>query len=319
LAELKNEFSWSKTRDETFQTCPRRYYFQYYGSWGGWDATAPERTRHLYVLKQLVTRHIWVGSVVHDCIERSLKNLSRGIDVLSPEKIIQTTIAGMRDDFRSSRNKNYWKRPKTCAFFEHEYDLPVSAEEWKQAAANVRECLHNFYTSELFATLRSLPRRDWLEIEELDKFPLDETQVWAKIDCSYRDGDGARIIDWKTGRSMREENTLQLVCYALYGHQKWGVPLESIATTECYLLPMRTNDYRVSQGDVEDARAYIRGSVADMHSLLADVTNNEPLAEAAFEKTDSEGTCRRCNFLRLCRPELLPGKLARKACSNSGQ
>jgi hypothetical protein len=305
VAELKNEFSWSKSRDGTFQTCLRQYYFQYYGSWGGWDATAPERARHLYVLKQVHTRWMWAGSVVHTCIERTLKNLSRGIEVLSPSKIIETALAGMRDDFRSSRNKNYWKRPKTCALFEHEYALPVAAEEWRQTADDVRECLHNFYTSDLFAAFRALPRRAWLGIEELDKFPLDDIAIWAKIDCSYREGDGVRIVDWKTGRALREENTLQLVCYALYGHQKWGVPIEQITTTECYLLPMRANDYRVSPGEVEDARAYIRGSVADMQSLLADAAANEPLAESAFEKTDAESACRRCNFLRLCRPELL--------------
>lgn len=308
MAELKNQFSWSKSRDATFGACLRRYYFQYYGTWGGWDATAPERTRHLYVLKQLITRQMWAGSVVHNCLERTLKNLSRGIEVLSPDKIIETTLAGMRDDFRSSRSKTYWKRPKTCALFEHEYDLPVADEQWRQTADDVRECLHNFYISDLFATLRSLPRRAWLEIEELSKFALDDIPIWAKIDCSYRNGDGVRIIDWKTGRSMGEANTLQLVCYALYGHHKWRVPIESITTTECYLLPMRTNDYRVSEADVENILAYIRGSVADMHSLLADASGNEPLAESAFEKTDSERTCRRCNFLRLCRPELLGGE-----------
>ena len=310
MAEFKNDFSWSKSRDETFRTCPRRYCFQYYGSWGGWDATAPERTRHLYVLKQLVTRPMWAGSVVHDCIEHSLKNVRRGIDVLSPERIIEVTLAKMRDDFRSSRKRNYWKRPKSCALFEHEYAVPVSDEEWRETAGRVRECLRFFYGSDLFASLRARPRDSWLEIEQLGQFTLDDIPIWAKIDCSYRDGDRVRIIDWKTGRSMADKTTLQLVCYALYAHEKWGVPIESVDASEVYLLAGRTNDYVVSPIDLDDTRAYIRGSVADMHSLLADVTHNEPMAEAAFERTESEGACRRCNFLRLCRPELLPGQAA---------
>jgi hypothetical protein len=28
MAELKNEFSWSKTRDETFKTHPRQYWLR---------------------------------------------------------------------------------------------------------------------------------------------------------------------------------------------------------------------------------------------------------------------------------------------------
>jgi len=306
LAELKNEFAWSKSRDAAFRRCPRQYYYQYYGSWGGWEATAPERARQLYVLKQLRTRAMWAGEVVHTCIERSLKNLRRGITVLSPEKIIEVTISQMREDFRSSRKKNYWKMPKSCALFEHEYGVPVPAEQWRQTAADVETCLHNFYTSELFAELRSLPRDAWLEVEELGQFTLDGVKVWAKIDCSYRDEEGVRIFDWKTGRSLAEENTVQLVCYSLYVCEKWGASIESVRPAEYYLLVDRIQDYRVTTGDVEDATTYIRGTVADMHSLLADVTRNEPLAESAFEKTDNVRSCRRCDFVGVCRAELVP-------------
>jgi len=35
MATFKNEFSWSKTRDEVFKTCPRQYWFAYYGFWNG--------------------------------------------------------------------------------------------------------------------------------------------------------------------------------------------------------------------------------------------------------------------------------------------
>lgn len=306
MAELKNECAWSKSRDETFRTCPRRYYYQYYGSWGGWEATAPERTRQLYVVKQLKTRPMWAGERVHLCVERSLKNLSRGIAVLSPDKIAEVTLAQMRDDYRSSQQGNYWKKPKSCALFEHEYGVPVPRERWQQTADDVRECLHTFYTSALFAELRAVPRDAWLQIEELDKFALDDIRIWAKIDCSFRDGAAVRIYDWKTGRSLAEANTLQLVCYSLYAQAKWGTAFENVLPAEFYLLVNRLQEYQVKAADVEDAKQYIRGSVADMHSLLADVGQNEPLAEAAFEKTDNSRSCLRCNFIGPCRPDLLP-------------
>ncbi|NOZ64350.1 MAG: hypothetical protein GXO71_05370, partial [Caldiserica bacterium] len=47
MKELVNEFSWSKSRDIIFRECPRKYYFNYYGSWGGWKFDAPERTRQI--------------------------------------------------------------------------------------------------------------------------------------------------------------------------------------------------------------------------------------------------------------------------------
>ena len=38
--EFKNDFSWSFSRDSAFNTCKRKYYYSYYGSWGGWNKDA---------------------------------------------------------------------------------------------------------------------------------------------------------------------------------------------------------------------------------------------------------------------------------------
>ena len=65
MATFKNEFSWSKTRDEIFKTCPRQYWFAYYGFWNGWLKDAPERTRQIYVLKNLKNRQTWAGEKIH--------------------------------------------------------------------------------------------------------------------------------------------------------------------------------------------------------------------------------------------------------------
>ena len=50
---LVNEFSWSHSRDRLFSECQLKYYYHYYGSWGGWEKNASERIRKLYVLKNL--------------------------------------------------------------------------------------------------------------------------------------------------------------------------------------------------------------------------------------------------------------------------
>jgi len=92
MTEIRNEFSWSKSRDEIFQTCPRQYYFNYYGYWGGWEKGSPERIRQIYLLKNLKNRFMWTGEKVHDCIKHTLKNLQRGISVLSPDNIVSITI-----------------------------------------------------------------------------------------------------------------------------------------------------------------------------------------------------------------------------------
>ena len=72
MADLQNEFSWSKSRHEKFQECRRAYYLAYYGSWGGWQAAHGSTVREIYVLKKLSSRWQWAGSLVHDALYQFL-------------------------------------------------------------------------------------------------------------------------------------------------------------------------------------------------------------------------------------------------------
>jgi len=300
MTEIQNEFSWSKSRHEIFQTCPRQYYFNYYAYWGGWEKSAPERNRQIYILKNLRNRFMWAGERVHDCIKHTLKNLQRGISILPVDDIISITLDQMRDEFRSSRDKRYYAHPKTCALFEHEYGLNLSDDQWKGVAEDVEQCLRHFYASELFAMLRDLPQQDWLEIEDFSSFYLDGTKIWAVIDCSFRNVDGITIIDWKTGRATTDDVSLQLSCYAMYGREKWGIKPEKIRLVEYNLLFNQRAEFSVTEGEIANTRSYIMGSIADMKSLLVDVENNIPKEEKFFKKVEDDKIRDRCNFRKVC-------------------
>ena len=97
-------------------TCPRQYYFNYYGYWGGWKTTAPQRTWQIYMLKNLKNRFMWAGDLVHQCIKDILKNMQQGISILGEDEIIRITIDRMREEFRSSREKHYRTHPKNLRF-----------------------------------------------------------------------------------------------------------------------------------------------------------------------------------------------------------
>lgn len=232
MNELRNEFSWSKSRDEVFRTCPRQYYFNYYGYWGGWEKKAPARTRQIYILKNLKNRYIWAGEKVHECIKHTIENLQRGISILDVDEIVSITINKMREEFRSSREKRYRMRPKTCALFEHEYEMDISNTQWKKTADDVETCLRNFYSSEIFSMLKQLPLQNWLEVEDFSFFFMDGRKIWAVIDCSFRTEDGIAIVDWKTGRGTTSDVSLQLSCHAMYLTQKWRIRPEKIKLVE---------------------------------------------------------------------------------------
>lgn len=304
MQELVNEFSWSKSRDIIFRECARKYYFNYYGSWGGWKLNAPERTRQIYILKQLKIRYIWIGEVVHSCIERSMKNLYRGIMPLNIEKIIQITSKMMHADFTSSQRGRYLKMPKTCALFEHEYNINVSEDEWNRVFDHVEECLRNFYESKVYQGISSLPKENWLEIEEFSHFWLDYVKVYVSLDFAFKNGKDIIIYDWKTGRSQKtERENIQLACYALYAMEKWEVPIGNIKTIEYNLARNEPYESPVDEAVIEGVKEYMRGSIRDMKELLRDEDLNEAV-ENDFTKATNENVCLKCNFRKVCIEEV---------------
>ncbi len=301
---FENKFNWSVSRDGVFQECPRRYYFQYYGSWGGWEYDAPDRVRNLYVLKQLKGRAMWVGQVVHDCIKRSMENISRGIAVLPTDEILSITRDRMRRDFRSSRAGAYWQNPKhNCGLYEHEYGIDVPDEKWREAADQVDLCLRNFYESDVYEELRKVPPDDFLEIEEFSKFDIDGDQVTIKLDCAVRETDRIVVWDWKTGRSEQLGLSFQMACYAYYASNRYRIPVKHVVTRRFELFHDEVHEESISEGALNELLGYIRGSIKDMKSLLIDPQKNAA-REEDFIKVNRREACYRCNFMKVCEPDL---------------
>jgi len=299
---LANEYSWSKSRDARFRECPRAYWFHYYGAWGGWTADAPGRTRALYRLKNVRSRQMWAGDVVHRCIERALTNVRRGIEPLASEAAIDATIQTMRDEWRLSQSGAVKGR-----LTEHEYEIRLPASEWQDNADHVRQCLWSFYASSLWETLRKLPADRWLEIEALSSFSLEDTKIFVKLDAAFRDEDGHPVlIDWKTGRAPDPDHSMQVATYVLYAAQAWGARPTQVETRLAHLAPGTTETVRLSPRALDAALSRIRTSIRDMRQLLPPGGANEA-TEADCPPIDEPRICRRCNFRRVCLAEgLIP-------------
>src|SRR5210317_1303509 len=128
-----------------------------------------------------------------------------------------------------------------------------------------------------------------------------QSKIWAVLDCSFRTEDGGvTIIDWKTGRTMSQDVSMQLACYAMYAMEKWGVDPESVKLIEYNLLANQGVEFTVGASEIENTKTYIAGSIADMQSLLVDVGENVPKEEGAFQKVEDERVRASCNFRKVC-------------------
>jgi CRISPR/Cas system-associated exonuclease Cas4 (RecB family) len=298
---VTNDFSWSKSRDELVRECLRKYYFHYYGAWGGWNPGADPRTRQLYILKNLQTRAMWAGDRVHRAIRAALTEIRAGGAPPDAAAAMEGLLAEMRKDFRDSLARRYRQTPrKACGLFEHEYELEIAADQWKETADHAVQCLQTFFSSEIYAAICRLPADGWLEMEELASFVLDGIKVYVQLDFAQRTAGGLQIFDWKTGRSAQANAELQLACYALYAVEKWQVPPEQVQTVEFNLTGGVATPRVLDAGALDVMKDYIRDSADEMSFLLEDPASNRPQPEESFEFTEDEAHCHHCNFLKIC-------------------
>lgn len=295
MSQLTNDFTWSYSRHQQFQTCLRKYYYTYYGSWGGWDELAPHTARTLYTLKKLSTRFQWAGSHAHRAIELFLNSELPG----ATDTIIQEELHTMRQEFRLSRTKSYWNDPvHTIGLLEHEYNIPVENEEWKELSDRIGVCLQHFEQSPVWAELKQLPKAAWLGIEKKDSFLLNGLKVFLILDAIIQTPGGIVIYDWKTGTGDMAEYKHQLGVYAVYAKEKW--PANSSFTGTLY-NPFRqeTLTYTFSDTDIEEYKEFILDSAEEMLFPLVDTQRN--LAkEDDFDCTDNTEACENCPFLKCC-------------------
>ena len=298
---LENVFSWSKSRAEEFQECQRKYFYDRYASWGGWNKNAPQEARLAYILKNLKNRWAWKGETVHHVIEHLLKSLRAGepLDVAAAEASV-TEI--MRRDYRSSKAKKYFEEPKkSVGLFEHEYQKPVSDAVWKTIHDEAAGAVKNFLGSELYRDLKADDKKNWLVIEDLEEFEFAGAKIYVKLDFARRKDGFIEIYDWKTGKEEKEAS-VQIGAYAIYAMQKWGVPLEKIRAFLLYLsapLPA-VKEQKLTAALIQETEKAMKESIEGMRALLEDPIRNVPKARESFAFTKNERFCQNCNFLKMC-------------------
>jgi hypothetical protein len=306
MSDLANVFSWSRSRGAMFEECRRKYFYHYYGAWGGWAADAPAETRRLYVLKQLTGRQGWAGRVVHEAIEMALRVLHAGRDL--PESwLTEETLRRMRQEWLFSRQGRYRETPKgPVALFEHEYGVPVADRTWQVLRDHVLRCLRNFHRLPLTADIRETPRERWILIEDVRAFDFEGTPIYAAPDFGYwTTADRLALVDWKTGNPDPEETAVQLGGYALYARDVLDVEPDRVDLLQVNLRESAVTVHPWDAARVDAIRDRLRLSIRGMKAWLRDPDANVAVLED-FERTEELRICRWCNFRGVCRPELGP-------------
>ncbi len=283
------ELSWSASRDRMLGWCPRQYFYTYYG----W--TVDDTVKRL---KKLSNMTLWSGALVHDAIEAYLKNHDGVVGEEQQEALIrQVTHGQMPQDFGFSRAGT-----KKFRLQEHVYGVEIDNETKRVAIGIVRECLKNFFKSEVLREMYEVGKKAWLSIEELCDFSVKGTKVWIKMDAAYRRPDGkVRIVDWKTGAKKDTKNDSQVAGYALYAFRRgWVSRADDITGLMAYLRLNEYDEVPVTLDLLSEQQAKIERSVESMRDRLLDKHNNVARMED-FPQTTNGWACERCEFRGPCK------------------
>lgn len=301
--KLSNDLTWSVSRAQAFQNCQRAYYYNYYGSWGGWDSAAPDRIRQLYILKNVKPMVMWAGSIVHDLIKQALEQYSMSHILPSAADLQAQARQLLRQGWTDSVNQEWRTAPKKTNLHELYYGNGKSLprEDTDRIKTRVYDCLEAFVNSATLKAILTVPFVQWKPIDILDSFLVEENKVWCAVDFAYTDSEGImHIVDWKTGGENPVTLRQQLACYALYALDKWKCAVGQLALHGVFLNDGgRRSDYSVDAGLLISVKDQILLSIQAMRRKLKDPENN--LAEEEdFPLTENTGACESCSFREAC-------------------
>jgi hypothetical protein len=308
MPELANEFAFSWSRQKTFYQCARKLYWQYYGSWGGWDDAAPRTSRIAYRLKQLKSLAMLVGESFHEELAEILRRRPPHGVAVPTTQLKGDMERRLLRRLRESRNAD-WERygdPKNYTIlFEDYYGSGVSGDMEAKALQTLTQCVDGlandgFGRRAFGADASKLRYIDPKSVAE-KRVTLDSIVLYASPDLVVLGKTGGlHIVDWKTGMPRAHDvNAAQLAIYGLFVQQKFGMPLERMTAHVVYVAAGEHREQNVVEGEPE-ARRIIATFVTDLKSRLTDTEKNVAGDIEQFPMTTNLGLCRSCNFRELC-------------------
>jgi len=294
---------WSYSRRGTLEQCPRKYYYQYYGSNLNTAKNDPEKEK-LRFLKKLQNRHLRTGDILHFVIRWYLTKFQQGKQ-LSLDWLLQWALDVYHKDLEYSQQykhgsllSNDIRHPKLL--LEFYYKLPDVESLCSEVGERLITALTNFMTSRNLAQFREGAGKASALIEESARMKNDDFTLSGKVDLIYWINDKVVIVDWKIGGSGSSDDSLQMLAYALWAKQKLGMPSDSIMLQMVHLAGNTMSTFGVCQKKLDRAEARI---LQDLERMQAVHKYGVQGVVEAFTPCAQPKVCEMCQFQEICPKE----------------
>jgi hypothetical protein len=295
----KPKIGWSFSKMEMLNSCPRKYYYNYFGS--SKRKSKDDNREEISVSKNVGNIHILVGDIVHESIAIYLRKRQKD-DEWNFDRLLWvaqkklTDIVDYTIDFRKGQQKEGEYAIKICK--EIYDDISRKNEVLEFAKNKIKQSVENFYNSEEFEFIRNSAFYSDTIIENLAKFKLGNINIDGRIDVAFNNDGKFHIIDWKTSYAEYEETSVQLLVYALWAIDKHEKEIAEICIHKAYLLDGKIETLEFSRQHIERAKAKIRQSVDEMKMLES--YGIEGIIDA-FDCCDEPKMCKLCSFEKICK------------------
>lgn len=293
LADMIKKFpyttvlGWSISRYDMFQTCKRRYFYNYYAKYD--DEFNLEQINSL---KNMTSIPLEIGNIVHDVQKKILQRL---------QKTTRNLDIARLDAYCLELTQNYCQNK----MFAEVYYQQMEQIDVMAVFAQVRQCVHNFLQSPRLQWLVAVATSrsdEWLiEPDGYGETRIGDLKAYCKVDFLFPVGEDYFILDWKTGKPDLIKHKNQLIGYAAWAHYHFEVAIPQIKPIICYLTP----DYVelpviIATADVLDFTDKVQAETTAMYQYCAFVTENIPKPKSVFACTEQLALCGYCNFRQLC-------------------
>lgn len=296
----KIPFRWSWSRHRTLEGCPRRYWYQYYGSRNGWRAKEGHPTREVYRLKRLQGGRQWVGLRVHKLAEDIIKGASES-GLFPAASVRARWELDSRRELEAGVAREDLERPKDVRGFE--------AIEYGQAGDGFIDELWDDLVGQADALeahplfRRILERPELVkEVETFGRVWMGDVPVVVSLDCLLHDPDkGWFVVDWKTGKRHTEDVVDgQLVLYTAYVQRRYRARLGDITAMSAMTRDGSHRQTQVEWADIGRMKKLVATSAQGMLELLDGSGKDRVDKQDAPMLPEGSKTCEECRFRSLC-------------------
>lgn len=300
------EKSWSISKMKTLENCERDYYYTYYGSHNGWIYTSTDEQKMAWRLKKLTNLWMCFGEVVHKEIKGIINICKKDkTKFMNATRFNEVTLNKLRNIIRESiqkyNTKEWDEYPKGIMLQEYYYGDKISKQIGNELKERLSQCINSFYVSKSF---EDILKSETVIIENdediFSSINYDSLKVYSKIDLLYKDYDGYYVIvDWKTGKASDSDKE-QLLVYAWYVMEQYGVHYSRIKGRIEYLLDGHAEEVIFKQEDIEFIKNKVSNDLKIINYYLYDIVLNKPKEKEVFQKTLKNYKCSNCKFRMLC-------------------